>query len=71
MRIYFITICAISMDTANAQCVLVTFGHEKFVILRNCQYTGAAQKDARFVSTSLRALPRQMRVLPVSHHSGT
>ena len=53
------------MGTANAQCMLVTFGHDSFVILRHCQYTGAAQKDARFVNAGLRALVRQMRVVLV------
>ena len=43
----------------------VTFEHESFVILRHCQYTGAAQTDARFVNAGLRALIRQMRVLPM------
>ena len=51
--------------------MFVKFEHESFVILRHCQYTGAAQTDALFVNGGLRALNSQIRVLPMWHHSGT
>ena len=45
--------------------MFVTFEHQSFVILRHCQYTGAAQIDALFVNGGLRALNRQIRVSPI------